>query len=337
MRYKSMFSLLAALALVPAVAQADWDPHRPDSHAPIGVMGDHVHKKGEWMVGYRLMTMRMSGNRDGTDTLSAAEVRQRGYAIVPRRMLSLTHMLGLMHAPTDWLTIMVMLPVQQNSMDLEAGMPLGSTKFTTHSAGLGDITATGLFKVLEGSSYRLQLQAGLGLPSGGIEVRDDTPMAADARLPYPMRLGRGSLAALPGATFLTQANGWSFGVQATGQWPLYRNQDRYRTSRVGMATTRGAVSWTRWLSTSLRAAASTRSNYVGSDPDLNPQMTPAADPKLRGGSEIDGFAGVNLLAPKGALHGHRVAIEFGLPLYQNLDGPQLQNTWMATAGWQYSF
>ncbi|MEL7113935.1 MAG: transporter, partial [Pseudomonadota bacterium] len=29
-------------------------------HAPIGVMADHRHKKGEWMFSYRYMYMDMS-------------------------------------------------------------------------------------------------------------------------------------------------------------------------------------------------------------------------------------------------------------------------------------
>ena len=37
---------------------------RADSHAPIGVMGDHMHAKGEWMVSYRFMRMAMSGSRE---------------------------------------------------------------------------------------------------------------------------------------------------------------------------------------------------------------------------------------------------------------------------------
>lgn len=34
-----------------------WTANRPDGHAPIGIMGDHYHKKGEWMLSYRMMTM----------------------------------------------------------------------------------------------------------------------------------------------------------------------------------------------------------------------------------------------------------------------------------------
>ena len=36
----------------------------PDDHAPIGVMGDHAHKAGEWMLFYRYGFMKMDGNRD---------------------------------------------------------------------------------------------------------------------------------------------------------------------------------------------------------------------------------------------------------------------------------
>jgi len=40
------------------------------SHAPIGVMGDHLHKAGEWMLSFRTMTMSMSGNLQGSESIS---------------------------------------------------------------------------------------------------------------------------------------------------------------------------------------------------------------------------------------------------------------------------
>jgi len=45
-------------------------PVRADSHAPIGVMGEHMHKKGEWMLSYRYMYMDMEGNRIGETEVS---------------------------------------------------------------------------------------------------------------------------------------------------------------------------------------------------------------------------------------------------------------------------
>ena len=36
--------------------------HRPDGHAPIGIMRDHVHKKGEFMISYRISWTRQKTN-----------------------------------------------------------------------------------------------------------------------------------------------------------------------------------------------------------------------------------------------------------------------------------
>ena len=47
---------------------------RPDSHAPLGVMGDHAHGKSEWMLSYRFMAMGMEGLRDGTESILLDEV-----------------------------------------------------------------------------------------------------------------------------------------------------------------------------------------------------------------------------------------------------------------------
>ena len=61
-------ALITTLLMTPTLLLAD-DGHvpRPDSHAPIGVMGDHTHSAGEVMLSYRFMRMSMEGNRDGTD------------------------------------------------------------------------------------------------------------------------------------------------------------------------------------------------------------------------------------------------------------------------------
>ena len=49
------------------------EPYNADGHAPIGVMGDHVHGAGEVMLTYRLMPMAMKGLQNGTAELSDAE------------------------------------------------------------------------------------------------------------------------------------------------------------------------------------------------------------------------------------------------------------------------
>jgi len=114
---KVNFLLVFVLAGI-SVAQAhDWDLAVPDSHAPIGVMGDHNHKVGELMLSYRYMNMDMDGNRDGSDRLSAQQVLNGpdgspagsdGFLVTPLSMTMEMHMFGAMYAVNDRLTLMGM-------------------------------------------------------------------------------------------------------------------------------------------------------------------------------------------------------------------------------------
>jgi hypothetical protein len=67
-------------------------------------------------------------------------------------------------------------------------------------------------------------------------------------------------------------------------------------------------------------------------------MVPTADPDLRGGTDIDILGGLNFYVPLGKFLGkHRFAIEGGAPVYQDLEGPQLERNFTITLGWQKAF
>ena len=80
-----------------------------------------------------------------------------------------------------------------------------------------------------------------------------------------------------------------------------------------------------------------RNNISGADPALNPAIVPTADPNRRGGDRLDLLFGFNLYASGETLTGHRLALEGGFPIYESLDGPQLETDWLITVGWQYAF
>ena len=52
---------------------------------------------------------------------------------------------------------------------------------------------------------------------------------------------------------------------------------------------------------------------------------------------MDLLGGVNFVATHGTLAGHRLGIELGAPIYQNMNGPQMTGDWMLTVGWQKAF
>jgi hypothetical protein len=62
-----------------------------------------------------------------------------------------------------------------------------------------------------------------------------------------------------------------------------------------------------------------------------------ANPDFYGGERLELFGGINTVVTEGPLKGHRFAIEVGAPVYQDLNGPQLETDWKLIAGWQYAF
>lgn len=110
-------SCTLAGSVFPVLADGDPVQLRPGSHAPAGVLFDHMHKAGDFMVGYRFMYSRQAGDTlHGTNTVSDLDLAAAGYTMKASSMNMYMSMLDIMYAPTDWLTLMVM--PQYVSMDM---------------------------------------------------------------------------------------------------------------------------------------------------------------------------------------------------------------------------
>jgi hypothetical protein len=170
-------------------AHAEHVHARPDSHAPIGVMGDHVMDEGEFMLSYRYMEMQMDGNRTGTNRVSTP---LPGFMVSPLSMDMKMHMLGAMYAPSKKLTLSLMVPVLEISMDHRINM--NGVEFTTESDGIGDITLAGVYQLSQSDGGNLLFNLGLNVPTGSIDEKDELPvsMGVPVQLPYPMQTGSGT-------------------------------------------------------------------------------------------------------------------------------------------------
>lgn len=333
-------ALATALALAISLpARADhlaadgWAADRPDSHAPIGVMADHIHTKGQWMLSYRVGFMSMEGNRTGTASQSEEEVLA-DYMVAPRSMTMWMQMFGLMVAPSDHLTLMAMVPWQTREMDHVTRM---GAEFTARTSGISDASLSALVRLGRFGQQQVHATVGVQAPTGSIDERGDTPAGPDQQLPYPMQTGSGTWDLLLGLTWIGQAHEWSWGSQVSGVVRTGRNDREYRLGDRVELNAWGALSPVPWLSFSLRGTGSSWGNITGEDAELNPMMVPTADPSLRGGSRLDFGFGANLLGTSGMLAGQRLGLEFILPAWQKLDGPQLETDWRLIAGWQRSF
>lgn len=319
-----------------AAQSTEWSSSRPDGHAPIGVMADHTHTAGEFMFSYRFMRMSMDGNRIGTESVDTDRVLE-DFMVAPLDMPMNMHMLGAMYAPTDWVTLAAMGTFLTQSMDHVTRM---GGDFQTSSSGFGDTRLTGLFGVLRQGPIRAHLHAGISIPTGSIDRTDVTPASApdEAQLPYPMQLGSGTWDLLPGITILGMTGRGSWGVQGTGEIRLGENDREYALGNSYEGTAWLAYRATERISLSTRFLATTWGDIEGADPTfMNPMVVPTVRTDLRKGTRLDLAGGVNYYFPTGALAGHRVALEMGFPVYQDLDGPQLETDWVFTIGWQKSF
>ena len=332
---------------------------RADGHAPIGVMGDHLHKKGEWMLSYRFMRMNMEGNRIGTDEVSPETIvttvpnrfanpaigQPPTLRVVPTEMVMDMHMLGAMYAPTNNLTLMAMVPFIRKEMDhITFRGPTGTVRrgtFTTESEGVGDIKLSGLYRLYDDAIHHVHLNMGISAPTGALDEEDQilapTGATPTVRLPYAMQLGSGTWDLLPGLTYNARAGDLSWGAQYRAEIRLEsENGEGYALGDKHTVTGWFAYQWAPWISTSFRANFMTQDSIDGIDPQIvAPVQT--ANPDYYGGERLDLLGGINLIVPEGALKGHRFALEAGAPVYQDLNGPQMETDWTLMVGWQKAF
>ena len=327
-----------------------------ESNDPIGVMGSHLHDKGDWMVSYRYMRMEMSDMRDGTSNLTPEEIvgdavrfpnptgAPAGFRVIPDEMTMQMHMLGGMYGATDWLTLMTMANYIKKDMNHITFQGLAGTtrlgEFETESSGWGDTSLGGLIKLYETENTTLHLNAMLSIPTGSIKETDDVlapnGTTPTLRLPYAMQLGSGTYDAMPGITYSGAKNSWNWGAQYSATIRLEDENDQgYALGDKHMITAWGGKRLNDWLAGNIRLTAETIGDIDGSDPLIAAPVT-TADPDNYGGEFISASVGFNIVPPK-MLEGAEIGAEFTLPVYQDLNGPQMERDYGFTLGVSYSF
>ena len=305
---------------------------RPDAHAPIGVMGDHLHARNQIMVSYRMMHMDMPGQRQGSQELSAHEVHALGHDAAATNMSMNMHMMGAMYAPTKSVTLMLMGMWLEKDMTLQSS-PHGMHGHGTHghsSSGWGDTSLTALIGLHQDDTHRVHLGLGVSLPTGAADVRQ-----AGTFLPYGMQLGSGTWDFLPSVTYTGIADTWSWGAQISGKIREHARNDSGFTLGNAVSTTCWAA---RPLSESISASARlvhhSEGAIAGHFNDTHGHAAPPHFPRNYGGQRLECAAGLTLSPPTGPLAGHRIALEVHVPVYQDMNGIGMDTGITFMAGWQ---
>ncbi|MGX1930923.1 nitrous oxide reductase accessory protein NosL [Flagellimonas sp. 2504JD4-2] len=294
--------------------------HGPGAYAPSGIMGDHLHPKGGFMVSIRYMNMAMTGNREGSNGVSDEDIYQR-FMVAPQEMTMQMYMVGAMYGISDNLTVMLMQNFVQNDMDLTARMIMNNmpmlNNFSTSSSGLGDLKLGVLYGLVSSEKLSFHINSKINIPLGDIKNRDATPMMADAKLPYAMQLGTGTFDITFGGTLKGNHGDLSWGIQQLSTLRTGTNSEDYRFGNLYELHSWAGYALSNNISVSARLSGSTENEIEGMDTELNPMMVTTADPNNYGGERIWGGTGVNI----GLLQSKLVlGTEISFPLYQNFNG-----------------
>ena len=312
--------------------KAPWTAGRPDGHAPISVMGDHYHNKGDFMFSYRFMPMWMDGNLRAQNGIDLSTIHE-DFMIAPLKMQMTMQMLGIMYAPSDHLTLMVMGNHITNTMDLQTRM---GGSFTGSSGGFGDVSIAGLVRILNRNRQSLHANLGISIPAGDIDQRGNTPAMDNAPLAYPMQLGSGTWDPVFGITYFGQGNFLSWGLQLKSKWRTGKNSKDYTLGNALESVAWIAGKTSNWLSLSASLKHTILGSIRGTDSDLNPMMMPLFDAENSGRQELYLGIGANFYVPSGPLKNFRIGVEVSNPVYQHVIGIQMKNKAVATVGFQYA-
>jgi len=316
------------------------------------VLGTHTHLKGEWMVGYRYMHMHMGGNRTGTTDQTERQVLDE-FVVAPLWMDMDMHMIMLMRGVTDDITMMLMLPYIYKKMQ---HINRAGVKFDTTAHGPGDLKWTTIYAlygnverdehtITTWGPHRILLHGGVSFPTGSISKEDTTPARVGGTLPYPMQLGSGTFDFLPGISYLGESNAgnWAWSIETKETVRFGKNSHNYRLGNQYLISGRIARKLTDKTSVSLKLDHNIWGNVHGHDSLVNPTSNPTVPtkrPDLRRGERIDLFIGIDYYekAKSGDVNkGNRFGLEFGMPVYQSLEGPQLEVDWQMNFAYSLTF
>jgi hypothetical protein len=337
----SALALPMALCASPAFA-ADEDAEdneivaeaaRPDSHGPAGMMGDHVHRDGEFMIGLSWMHMRHSGtNVSGTDEISDAEIASAGYTVRVQDMEMDMAMLHIMYAPNDTLTFMLMPTWNRMSMTMLGigAMPMGMDEEMDHSAhhtlmpgetmshsvsGIGD-TKLGLLASLS-RDPKLSAHAGLtvSIPTGSVSRKNTNGTFVH----YGMQPGSGTWDLEPSFTVHGLDDEFGWGAQLAYLVRLEEmNESGYRLGDRFTASAWVSRPLSDKVSLSARLSYEDKGKIEGHYNGPHGHASPPDRQENYGGQRLSAGLGGNLVLNDRV----RLGAEISVPLLQDLNGIQ---------------
>lgn len=326
-------------------------------HPSAALMNEHTHDGGEFMIALRYTRNTYDGTtRSGTDAISDADILAAGYSVRASRMSMDMVMLDLMYAPDDRLTLMVMPHWMRHEMTMvgidpattdmaDGGMDMGDMDHAhqtlpfgqamTHSSqGFGDTLVSASYRLVNRPALKAHATLGLWAPTGKVDRKN----ADGTFVHYMMQSGSGTWDLEPSVTVSGQSGLLGWGAQASYRW---RTQDE-NESGFAFGDEAKATGWLSYLvdtgvSLTSRLAWEHEGQILGHYNAAHNHSTPSDIQANYGGDTVLAGFGANVALPVGGGDRPQIGIEVGVPLYQDLNGIQLPESWRASVSLGHTF
>ena len=320
-------------------------------HAPIGVMADHMHKKGESMISLRASYMKMKSNSFDGSSIADSEIlvidnphsnSPAKLSVVPIKMSMKMLMLGGMYAPSDDFTLMFMTMFMDKSMNLDTYHAMTRNNigsFNSSSSDLSDLSFSALVKIDEQGKSRWHAEIGFKYSVGDRNTKGKvlTPMNTimEMVLPYGMQSGDDSAALVIGFTNLyTLSNEHFFGNQIRIFKNISSKDWHYGDKTYFDSWYQYSVSQNFSISSRLRL--NHQKDISGVDPNITAPVQTSITTNY-GGFTAEVGLGFNFLTQIFPGSEDRLALEIINPLINEKNGLQMKDKTKIIFGFQKSF
>jgi hypothetical protein len=330
---------------------------------PMNIPGGGIAETYEFRFKLSPEFMRMDGLRDGTDSVDSGSLlgmpvvggQPTGkFMAAPTDMDMYMTNLSIGYSFNDKLFAGVMFMWMKNDMDMIFNNTMrsltGKNGFTMKTDGMGDTMLMSKYELYANDplipTSEASLFLGLSLPTGSInEKNSEHPLAVrkGELVPYGMQLGSGTFDPTIGALYEGSSSPYWYGIDAFYTARLYDNSrdyrlgDDFRCDLWGMYQFRynllaqlqlNGRSWGKIDGMMDQSATGASGRVIQGDP-TSPFATPLWDPDNYGGNQVSVTAGFQWQP----FPMHIVDLQVGVPVYRDLNGPQLEEDYRVMFTW----
>ncbi|MFY9655196.1 MAG: ShlB/FhaC/HecB family hemolysin secretion/activation protein [Methylocystis sp.] len=340
-------------------AESDSSSSKPPQPAsPLGVFGADMPGRGAMIFSANPYFSNFSHSQIGRQYVSPQQIAANtgwyynpwlNLRVVPIDMAVAQQSLTLAYGLTDTLAIHIGTGFIEKHSHMETFnggatysppfsnlLPLGMSFPADDS--LTDTTLSGIWRFYEDPINKLQLHVGMSFPTGSANepgtLLQPNGTYQTARDFYGMETGTGTFDLMPGIAYKGVLNDWSWGLSYRARLPLAPNREGYAWGDLHEFNAWGGYSWIPGLTTTLRLVGTLQGSIIGHDPQVVGKVQ-TANPNSYGGQRVGIFGGATILGSLIGTPAFEFGVEAGVPVYQDLNGPQMGRNWQAQMAVRY--